>query len=143
MKNKIISLLLLSLMSLGVKSAEYKVIINDLSYKDSVQIQTKPELVTCESPEVLNNVSNICYNPFDSVQWVLRGQDSCNGVNQANFNPNIYYVRTNNTNKNYSLPIPEGFHWVTSSEYRILFDNREAVNKHDQSIDIYIVQSVI
>ena len=131
--------ILLMLISLGANSAEYRLQVDNSNYKGSILVKPyqDPAAITCESPDILNEAKTACYNPFDSISWVLKGEDTCNGIRQANFDPNIYFVRSNTANEKANLAIPEGFHWVTRNEYRTLYSDSTVENKTDASIFVY------
>jgi hypothetical protein len=137
MKMKTI-VVLLSLISIGSSATEYSVNINNSIYKNAIiEEASESHVVTCESPNILNESETECYNPLDSVSWILRDNDSCNGIRQANFDPNVYFIRSNTANENANLLIPNGFHWVTRNEYRTLFAQSTVANKNDGSIYVY------
>ena len=80
----------------------------------------------CTLPDVLNDAGDACINNIDKVGWVYTA-DSCNGMRQANFDSNVYFVRQNSHIANRSLEIPEGYHWVSKSEYITLFNTKTLI----------------
>jgi hypothetical protein len=143
-------ILLISILSINIFATEYKVEINNASYKSAVLVapyvpenltcedplvlneeQTACETLTCVDPLVLNDAEDTCIDPIAAVGWIITSQDTCNGMRQANFNPNVYFSRANTNIRNMNLEIPKGYHWVSKSEYATLFNESTVSNKSD------------
>jgi hypothetical protein len=129
---KIILVIILLIVS-QLSAEEYIVSIDNSSYKNSVKIKCGEGLVlnetntcvnsvpTCELPLVLNDEQNACESPTESVDWIYTTGDSCNGMRQSNFHPNVYFARAKNAVYQAGLTIPDGYHWMTKNEYMNLF----------------------
>jgi hypothetical protein len=150
-------IILLSLLSLNINATEYKLEINKTNYNDSVKVlpyedplmtcveplvlnETKDECVspipTCSDPLILNENQDACIDPIEAVGWIYTDGDTCNGMRQFNFNPNVYIARARTTTRTLDLEIPQGYHWMTKTEYNALFNASTVANKND-SIRVY------
>lgn len=80
---------------------------------------------------------------FEDLDWTLLAlhpaQDTCGGVRQANFDPNVYFVRANTATftPDTNIEIPTGYHWITKAEYIALFNASIVSNKHDEIYSYY------
>ena len=143
-------ILVLIVFSFSMEANEYIFSINKSNYNKSISIQSYvkkelkcnlPEVLnetktsceiiipTCVDPEILNQEQNKCINPIEAVGWIYTNGDTCNGMRKSNFNSNIYFARSRSTAGNTSLEIPQGYSWLTYSEYVTLFVNSTVVSK--------------
>ncbi len=80
---------------------------------------------------------------FEDLTWTLSAshpeQDTCGGIRQSNFDPNLYYVRTGATTAVNDLEVPSGYHWVSKSEYTDLY-NASTVPSKNTAVFIYFKQ---
>ena len=83
---------------------------------NSEQTACEVPIPTCTLPMVLNNENNACINTFDKVGWIDR-TDSCQGVRQTSRHPNVFILRANTRYRISSPQIPEGYSWLSSSQY--------------------------
>jgi hypothetical protein len=139
-----------------LNATEYKLEINKANYDKNILVKEyiAPNLVCelpkvlneektnceipipiCISPEILNEEQNQCFNPIEAVGWIYTG-DTCNGMRQMNFNPNVYVARANKSIIDTTLQIPEGYHWITKSEFTNLF-NESLVSSKSSAIYNY------
>ena len=143
------TILLISILSLNIFPAEYKVEINNANYDQSISVETYipdslncvlplvineaqtacEENLTCAAPLVLNDEENACIEPIAAVGWIVTDQDTCNGMKQSNFNENIYYSRANTNIRNMNLEIPKGYRWITKLDYMTLYTASTVLNK--------------
>lgn len=126
-------LLITCVLSLNICANDYKILINKSNYDNSVSIEdyVDNKALTCTLPEVLNQDKTTCVDPILNSNWIYHGSDTCNGMRQANFDPNIYFTRANMHTPDLDLVIPVGYHWVTKGEYITLFNGSTVSNKSD------------
>jgi hypothetical protein len=99
------------------------------------EVPAEPE-VTCTLPNVLNHTEDGCINNIAAVGWIDM-TDTCAGMRQANFDPNVYYARAKSHIKNFDYEIPEGYHWMSRSEYISLFDSSTVSDKNSNTDRAY------
>ena len=81
----------------------------------------------CTLPEVLNEAQDACIDPIADVGWISDDDtDTCDGMRQATFDPNVYFARSGTNIMSTSYPIPQGYRWLTKAEYSTLLDNNFA-----------------
>ena len=142
-------MLVISLLMVNQLLAEqYIMIIDKTNYKDAIQIACNEGLIlneenncinpipTCEDPLVLNESQDACIDPILDVNWINTTGDACKGMRQANFDSNVYFARSKSSSYSLGLTIPQGYHWVTKSEYAILF-NASTVSTKNNGIHAY------
>lgn len=151
-------ILLVSILSCNVYASSYVVEIEKTNYHNAVAIEdyVDPKLI-CELPEelneaktgceipvlvcvdplVLNEAEDACIDPIAAVGWIVTNKDTCNGMRQSNFNPNVYFSRSNTNVRNMGLEIPKGYHWVSKSEYATLFNDSTVSNKSNNILNYY------
>jgi hypothetical protein len=150
MELKMKKIILFSILSLNIYATEYKIEINKTNYDNTISVEAYVDpTVTCESPEILNEEKTGCINPIptctlpevlnetedaciettEKVGWIFTSGDSCNGMRPALFDSNVYFARANTRIQNLNLEIPEGYRWVTKSEYNSLFVASAVPNK--------------
>lgn len=112
---KIISIYILS--SFSVIASDYVFKVNQVE-NQAIQIEkyTDSSVLTCLDNEILNEDGDLCINVFDKVGWINR-TDDCQGVRASGRNPNMYYLRSLSSSRATYPIIPEGYHWMTKSEY--------------------------
>jgi hypothetical protein len=145
-------LLCISVLFLNIILAEtYLINIGKGNYFNAIKIKCAEGLVlnetghcintipVCELPEVLNEAQDTCVDPISIVGWVYTTGDNCNGMRQANFDSNVYFARSKSAVYQVGLNIPDGYHWVTKSEYISLF-NSSSVSTKNAAIATYISQ---
>ena len=135
------SILLLILIGFNVYSSEYVIEINKANYGNSVLVEdyvapNLPVSLMCDLPEVLNESKDSCINPIEEVNWIDTNHDTCSGMRQSNFDPNVYFAMSKSSVVSIDLIIPVGYHWVTKSEYINLF-NASTVNTKNNNIYVY------
>jgi hypothetical protein len=83
--------------------------------------------LTCEAPLVLNDAEDSCINPIAAVGWIDM-RDSCGGLAPTTFNSRIFYARAKSITYSMGLEIPKGYRWLTSSEWKTLYENSNNKN---------------
>ena len=61
--------------------------------------------------------------------------DSCGGMKQSDFDSNIYFARSKSSTQDTNLEIPQGYRWLSISEYNNYFNQSTVPTKND---NIYI-----
>ncbi len=138
---KYISIMFIMLLG-NINAEQYIINIEKSNYKDAVRIKCEEPLVlntegdhciedkpTCELPLVLNETQDACVSNTEAVSWINTSGDSCSGMRQSNFDPNVYFARSKTNVTNTGLEIPEGYHWVSKTEYASLFNASTVSNK--------------
>jgi hypothetical protein len=78
---------------------------------------------------------------FDDLSWTLPSnhpdQDSCGGARQANFDPNVYFVRANTLTPVSNLEVPSGYRWITKIEHTNLFNASTVASKNNAILQYY------
>lgn len=87
-----------------------------------------PPALTCIFPEVIDDSGLSCINTFDKVGWIDRNSDTCNGVRQMTANSNIFILRSITAQRIDNPVIPEGYSWLSYSEYQSLITNNSQYN---------------
>ena len=95
---------------------------------------------TCILPNVLNDAQDGCISSVEKVGWIYTNVDTCNGMRQMNFNPNVYIARSRGLIRDTIREIPEGYRWLEQSEYISLFNASTVSNKNNTSISFYYNQ---
>ena len=85
----------------------------------------------CTLPEVLNHAQEACEIAIQGCTLKYTDGDTCGGMRQMNFNPNIYIARSRSNVINMTLEIPEGYHWLSRNDYGALFSASTVSNKYD------------
>lgn len=77
---------------------------------------------------------------FEGLSWALPAshpdQDTCGGARQANFDPNVYYVRSNTFEPKTNITTPDGYRWLTKTEYTAL-SNASTVSSKNDNVWLY------
>lgn len=113
---------IISLSLISINASIFLVTLSDKHYKNSINIENYTEAtpdiptISCDLPLVLNNSNDSCIDTFDKIDWI-ETSDSCQGIRQSTMNANIYYLRSNTRIINTDPQVPEGYHWMTTSEY--------------------------
>ena len=139
---KLILLLSLSLFSLN--ATQY--ILNLPKQKNSsIRVESstntpvvpeEPEVLSCVLPMILNQAQDACINNAEAVGWIDTS-DGCGGMRSTNFDPNIVYARSKSSINNRNLEIPQGYRWLSYSEFVDLYNQSTLPNKHTDGDNSY------
>jgi hypothetical protein len=144
------TILMCLLITSSIHASEYKLEINKSNYNKAISVEsyTPPKLacdlplvlneektsceeppLVCEDPLIVNSEGDACFDPLAAIGWLYN--DNCGGMRQAKFDPNVYFARSKYGVRR-SLEIPEGYHWVSMSEYQSLYANSTVENKNSE-----------
>jgi hypothetical protein len=82
-------------------------------------------------PDVLNQTEDGCINNVVAVGWIDTS-DTCAGMRYTNFDQNVVYARSKSNITNRNLEIPQGYRWLSNSEFINFYNQSTLPNKeHD------------
>lgn len=113
-----------------IENIQVSELINNSNGEDS-----EPETINCTLPEVVNAEGTACENNIAAVGWIDMSSDSCGGMKQSDFDSNIYFARSKSSTQNTNLEIPQGYRWLSISEYNDYFNQSTVPTKND---NIYV-----
>jgi hypothetical protein len=132
--HKKILVICFGLLTITTNAETYKIQINGNHYQNSIKVKpinNLPPEIQCNGVEVLSSDNQSCENTINDVSWIFTNGDTCNGMRQSNFNPNVYFARARFINGDTNLDIPVGYTWLTLLEYSTLFNDSAVANKND------------
>jgi hypothetical protein len=123
---KLKSLSIVPIILLSSVNAETFKINLDKKHQEAITVEVfvdKNEPLVCESPLVLNDTEDNCIDPIEEVNWI-NTSDSCGGLAPSYFNPKVVLARSKSgLYPSSALEIPKGYRWLSSSEWKSLYDS--------------------
>ena len=126
-KLKLLSIVPIILLS-SVNAETYKIKFSE-THKEAISVEdyvSEDKPLVCSAPLFLNETKDSCVDPIEEVNWIDTS-DSCGGLAQSHFNPRVVWARSKSAvNPSSALTIPKGYRWLSSSEWKSLYDSGNA-----------------
>ena len=92
------------------------------------EVEEEIDILECILPDILNESGDGCINNVEAVGWIDIS-DTCGGMRSTNFDENIVYARSKSSFINRNLEIPQGYRWLSVTEFFNLYNASTYPNK--------------